>query len=96
MPEDFHRVAFAPDVVLQMIDGEAVLLKLQDEAVFSLNQTGARVAALIAEGQPVEAVIDTLGREYGARPQDLERDVRLLVQTLLSRGLLIATGGQGT
>lgn len=94
MPEPLHRVAFASDVVLQLIDGEAVLLKLQDEAVFSLNDTGARVAALIAEGQAVETVIDTLSREYGSTPRQLEEDVRALVQTLLARGLLVGDGGR--
>ena len=56
----------APDVVLQFVGDEALLLKLHDEAVFTLNETGARIALLISEGFTLEAVTQRLSREYEA------------------------------
>src|SRR4026207_318252 len=50
-----RKVSFAPDVIVQTIDGEALILKLHDEEVFSLNATGARIAQLIADGQRLDA-----------------------------------------
>jgi len=87
-----QHVRFAPDVVLQVIDGEALLLKLQDEVVFSLNETGARIAQLIAGGRSVEATVDALTIEYGQIREEVERDVIALVQALLARGLVVDRG----
>lgn len=87
---DLRRsVAFAADVVLRVIDDDALLLKLENEEVFALNATGARIAELIVEGRRLDAVVDLLSREYGADPADISRDVADLVAVLLSRGLLV-------
>jgi hypothetical protein len=91
MADHAQRLSFAPDVIVQTIDGEALILKLHDEEVFSLNQTGARVARLIADGERLDAVIDILSVEYGVGRNDVEREVRSLVHALVSRGLLIAS-----
>ena len=84
-----QTIALAPDVVLQMIDGDALILKLRDETFFSLNTTGARVAQLISQGFRVDAMLDVLEREYGEARSDLERDVNDLVQALHQRGLVV-------
>lgn len=86
--QDTFRLA--PDVVLQVIDGEALMLKLQDEVVFSLNETGARIAQLISEGQQIGAIVDILSREYGQSRDDIDREVNRLVQALQARNLLVA------
>jgi hypothetical protein len=90
-----RKVSFAPDVIVQTIDGEALILKLHDEEVFSLNATGARIAQLIADGQRLDALVDILSREYGVSRNDVEREVASLVQTLLSRGLVIVDRDRG-
>jgi Coenzyme PQQ synthesis protein D (PqqD) len=84
-----HKVSFAPDVVLQVIDGDALLLKLQDEEVFSLNATGARIAELVAEGLFLDAIVARLAHEYEASPSDVRKDVDDLVRTLRAKGLLV-------
>lgn len=85
--------AFAPDVVLQTIGDEAILLKLSDETVFALNDTGARVAAEIARGSSVEAIIRTLSSSYGADFEEVARDVRAVVNNLVTRGLVVLQEG---
>ena len=94
MSEIPTRVVFAADAVLQVIDGDALILKLQDEAVFSLNESGARIAELIVAGQTLEQIVTTLAGEYGRTPESISADVRDLVHVLLSRGLLVA-GDEG-
>lgn len=84
-----RTLAFPADVVLQVIDGDALLLKLNREDVFSLNATGARIAELIARGLDVSGIIDTLSDEYGAAPDEIARDVHRLVDALLARGLVV-------
>ena len=41
MVEHPQKLSFAPDVVVQVINGEALILQLQAEEVFSLNKTQA-------------------------------------------------------
>lgn len=89
MTDHWQKLAFAPDVVVQVINGEALILKLQEEEVFSLNETGARIAQLIGEGRSVDAVVDTLTAEYETSRADIEREVIDLVQALVSKGLVV-------
>jgi hypothetical protein len=89
-----HRVTLAKDVVVQVIGGDALVLNLRDETVFSLNPTGARIAELIRTGISLDEVIDALCREYGADREEVARDVDDLVSTLLSRGLVVRTSDE--
>lgn len=89
MIDNTNRLFFASDVVLQVIKGEALVLKLQDETVFSLNDTGARIAQLIESGHATDAVVRTLCHEYGASRAEVEPEVAALVQTLRARGLVV-------
>jgi hypothetical protein len=85
MPE---LVTLAPDVVLRVINGEALLLKLNAEDVFALNDTGTRIVQLIAEGRDLDAVLDALYEEYGVERAELRQAVRDLVDALSARGLV--------
>jgi hypothetical protein len=96
MADHWQNFSFAPDVVVQVINGEALILKLQEEEVFSLNETGARVAQLIGDGYSLDRVIDTLTSEYATAKADVEREVNDLLQALLSRGLVVRRESQGS
>lgn len=80
---------FAPDVVLQVIDDEALILKLQKEVVLALNETGARIAHLIAEGQSIDVVCETLAREYDRCITEIRPEVERLIAALQSKGVLV-------
>jgi hypothetical protein len=89
MTDNSRRLFFASDVVLQVVDGEALVLKLQDETVFSLNDTGARIAQLIDGGHPLDEVGRILSREYDVPPCEVESEVTRLVQMLRTKGLVV-------
>ena len=90
MTENDQTVSLAAGVVLQVIDGEALILNLNDEAVFSLNETGARIARLIEEGQPLRVIAETLSREYDISREDAQREVEGLVTVLREQRLVIS------
>jgi hypothetical protein len=90
-----RQVRLAPDVVVQVIGGDALVLHLPSETVFSLNATGARIATLIEAGTGLEAVIDTLAAEYSADRAEVARDVDDLVNILIAKGLLVARPDEG-
>jgi hypothetical protein len=83
-------MTLAPDVVLQQIGDEAVLLKLNEETVFVLNGTAAGIAALIERGLPVQAIVEELAAQYAAPADVVAGDVRALVDMLARRGLVQA------
>jgi hypothetical protein len=85
----------APGVVLELIDREAVLLKRGDEAVFSLNDTGARIAELISSGVRLDHVVEALSEEYGCSRTRVEGEVVDLVHTLSARGLVVTEPSEG-
>jgi hypothetical protein len=87
-PEDAARYAFPADVVLQIIAGDALLLKLDREDVFALNATGAEIAQLLAERHNLGSVIDTLCERFGGDRARIADDVHTLVSTLVAKGLL--------
>jgi len=91
MPRSGSHVAFAPDVVFRVIDGEALVLKLQGELVFSLNETGARIAELISDNRSPSAIAEQLSREYALETADAAREVDALIRALESRGLVVVT-----
>ena len=95
MTDRWQKLSFAPDVVVQVINGEALILKLQDEEVFSMNETGARDAQLIDEGRTLDGVIDALTDEYATPREEIERAVDDLVQALVSKGLVVRREPRG-
>lgn len=78
-----------PDhVVMRELEGEAVLLDLETEVYFGLDEVGTRVwTELVASGS-VEAACGALQREFEVAPAVLRRDVEQLTRRLLETGLL--------
>lgn len=77
-----------PRVMVQSLDGEAVLLDLDTETYFGMNETAARLWALIAGGRSIRQALDTMAAEYDTPRPTLEADVLELVGELERLGLL--------
>jgi hypothetical protein len=84
-----ERYSVAPEVLLQEVQGELVLLNLQTERFFGLNVVGLRVWQLVAEGNSRRSVIDLLESEFEVGRDRLEQDVTRLLAELLAAGLLL-------
>jgi Coenzyme PQQ synthesis protein D (PqqD) len=84
------RYQLPDDVVLQGAQDEALLVKLNAEDLFALNETGAAIVQRLADGQDVDALIDDLARIYESDRADVARDVHALVADLLQHALLVA------
>lgn len=82
----------APNVVSQEVEGELVLLDLDGERYFSLEEVGARVWALLGEHDgDVEHVVATMLGEFDVDEVTLRRDVETLLAQLRERGLVVAS-----
>lgn len=81
-------IAPAPDVLHQELGGETVLLNLDNESYFGLDEIGTRVWQLLSETNSATAVVDRLFDEYEVGVEQLRLDVEKLITELLDAGLV--------
>ena len=84
----FRKLAPAPDVLMQTVVGESVLLDLRSQKYFGLNQVGTRAWQLLQETGDAGAVHARLAQEYDVGAEQLERDLDALFERLLRAGLV--------
>ena len=78
----------SPQVLVQDVSGEAVLLDLASEQYFGLDPVGARIWALIGEVSLLGDVHERLCRDFDVDPARLEHDLLALVDELSGAGLV--------
>lgn len=82
------RVSASPEVLLQEIGGESVLLDIASENYFGLNPVGTRIWRLLDGGTDLRTVCDAVLAEYDVPAEQLEHDVIALVGQLADAGLV--------
>ena len=82
------RVAVSPEVMLQELAGEAVLLDLKSESYFGLDAIGTRIWQLVEQDGDLKVVHSTLLTEYDVDAARLEHDLKELVERLVDVGLV--------
>jgi hypothetical protein len=85
-----ERYRISADVLSQEVNGETVLLNLQGEAYFGLNEVGTRIWQLLQSGRSAGEIMTTLLDEYDVPRRQLEQDVSDLLTRLLEAGLVEA------
>ena len=94
MSTSFTRRVSVPDsVMFRELEGEAVILDLDSEGYFGLDQIGTRMWQLVTEAESIEAAFDVLLEEYEVEPDTLRADLSGLLEALLARGLLEIADG---
>jgi Coenzyme PQQ synthesis protein D (PqqD) len=76
------------DVIWTDLSDEIVILKLDTGIYFGLDQVGARIWKLIAEGRSRDDVVREICAEYDAPGEQIERDFEELVTELSQEGLV--------
>ncbi len=85
----FDSKLSAPDGVLfRQLKGESVLLNLDSETYFGLDEVGTRMWTLLTSAPTIQAAYDTLLAEYDVAADLLRRDLETLIGQLLEQGLL--------
>jgi len=78
------------DVISQALQDEIVLLKLNGQQYYSLDQVAAHAWKLLMENGDVEAVAERLCENYVGNPATIRSDFHVLVGELIEAGLLRA------
>jgi hypothetical protein len=86
-----ERAAPSPDVLHQLIEGRAVLLDLNGERYYSLDDVGTRIWTLLAEHDKVETILARLLEVYAVDRATLSADLASFLGKLAQAGLIQLT-----
>ena len=83
-----QTIAPSPDVISQEVSGETVLLDLESENYYGLDEVGTRIWQLIKETNELQSIFDTLLKEYDVSEERLQLDVSTLLTEIEGMGLV--------
>jgi len=91
------RVVVPSHVLVRFLDKESVLLNIETERYFGLDETGTRMWQLVTEAPSVEVAYQRLLDEYEVAPELLRENLTDLLARLVENGLLqVASSNVGT
>lgn len=82
------RAAAPAHVLVRFLDRESVLLNLETEQYFGLDETGTRMWQLVTTSANIGAAFQELLAEYDVQPEMLRENLTELLGHLVEHGLL--------
>lgn len=82
------RVRVPDDVLISHLQEESVILNLDSERYFGLDDVGTRMLAVLTAADSIEAAYESLVEEYKVDRQVLREDLVALVESLLKQGIV--------
>jgi len=82
------RAATPTHVLVRILDRESVLLNLETEQYFGLDETGMRMWQLVTGSPNIDAAYQELLAEFDVEPEFLRSNLTELLSQLVDSGLL--------
>ena len=82
------RVRVPEDVLISNLQDESVILNLQSERYFGLDNVGTRMLTALSTSSSIQAAYELLLDEYEIDPQLLRQHLTSLIEHLLQQGLV--------
>jgi len=82
------RVRVPDDVLISRLQEESVILNLDSERYYGLDDVGTRVLAVLMNSESIEAAYQSLLSEYDVDAHVLRQDLLALVENLLLQGIV--------
>ena len=89
-----RQVVKAPDVLLQDLEGEAVLLNLRNGQYYGMDENSFHMYKALTSSSSVQSAYEVLSQEYDVEPGQLKSDLDQFLAHLLENGLLIYADDQ--
>jgi ornithine carbamoyltransferase len=83
-----QKITFADTVFAQEVDGEMVLLDMESENYFGLDEVGTAIWQAMQEYGTLQEVFNALLEQYDVEAEVLEKDLSDFVDKLLESGLV--------
>lgn len=94
--EPTPQYQFSPEVLFQPLGEEAVLLNLENNRYYGLNEVGARMWQLLQEHGDLDAVVAQMVAEYEVEEAVLRQDLQTLIAQLIEQEMLSTTTATAT
>jgi hypothetical protein len=89
MPIPFDQQVILPaDVLISNVSGESVLLNLNSERYFGLDEVGTRMLSVLTTSKSIQTAFEMLLEEYDVENGLLRQDLIDLIDRLVEQGLL--------
>ena len=83
------RVRVPDDVLISNLQEESVILNLDSERYYGLDDVGTRFLSVLNTADSIEAAYVVLHDEFDVDAQSLRQDLLELVEDLVKQGILI-------
>jgi coenzyme PQQ synthesis protein D (PqqD) len=82
------RVRVPDDVLVSHLQEESVILNLDSERYYGLDDVGTRILSVLANSDSIEAAYQSLLAEYDVDENVLRQDLIALVENLVQQGIV--------
>ena len=82
------RVRVPDDVLVSRLQEESVILNLDSERYFGLDDVGTRFLSVLTTSDSIDAAYESLAEEYDVDREVLREDLVALIQNLLQKGII--------
>jgi hypothetical protein len=86
-----QRIEVPEGVLVRELQGESVLLNLDSESYFGLDDVGTRMWHVLAATASTGAAFEALLAEFDVSPEELGRDLAEFIAALSAAGLVRVT-----
>ncbi|HEX3009587.1 MAG TPA: lasso peptide biosynthesis PqqD family chaperone [Bacteroidales bacterium] len=86
---ELSKVKRNPALVTSNIDGEIVMMSVENGEYYGLDEIGTRIWDLLENSLLVNELVDKLIEEFEVGKEDCTRDTLEFLNDLLSRNLLV-------
>lgn len=82
------RVTVPDDVLISHLQDESVILNLDSERYYGLDDVGTRFLSILTTSDTIETAYQRLRNEYDVDDHALRQDLLGLVENLIEQGLI--------
>ena len=82
------KVSVPENVLFRQLEDESVLLNLDSEIYYGLDEVGTRMWQVLIEAENIEVAYKLLLKEYQVGKERLKQDLTELVNNLQKKGLI--------
>ena len=83
-----QKVIVSDDVLFQILGGETVLLNMETEQYFGLNEIGSKIWELISKEKLISEVLTELLNEYEVEHETLKNDLLRILLKMEAKKLI--------
>jgi Coenzyme PQQ synthesis protein D (PqqD) len=83
-----QKLLVTQDTLINVIEGESVLLNLKSENYFGLDPVGTRMWTLLTASDSIQSAYEALLDEYDVGADKLRLDMQDLIEKLIANGLM--------